>query len=233
MYKTVVVFLCAFVFLTELVMAQEKEDTFEVIYTIDSNFGNYPNISGTFPLSEKFDAYVYGFFYTNQFFFNENGNGPWVEAGLGLQYTANDNFSVIPTLGISNGSLLSAAATPLLADGLVPGFLLFYDRWGLSYSLFASHYTAIIRDNPASIDFLFWGTSLAKSINKTWSAGIMLEQVEIFELAPKTNYTEYLWLGPTITANFKEKYSITYSFGVDYGEIGYNQFYRLSASIPF
>jgi hypothetical protein len=103
----------------------------------DSFFGFYPTVAGAYRINDRFDATVYGIFWTTPSFGTGGGGGLWTEGGAGINVrTFGVKLNSVVSAGVHyehlgsnpSGNLASASVYkwlgPYVQATLAPGFAL-------------------------------------------------------------------------------------------------------------
>lgn len=202
----------------------------------DNAFGFYPAVFGNIGVADNSGATFYGIFWTNASYGSPAaGTDLWTEVGLGWSWNTLEGRLILnPSLGITNGKLLSGGAQGVIADGIVPGFTSFYLDNRFEVELFGAYYKALRREGPVTSDYALYWIYPGVRFSKTFSAGFHAESFQLTRTDAGDPSAQYTWVGVYVKAMIKETYSLRFSAGKNFTEnSGYApEYYKLNLVIP-
>ena len=202
----------------------------------DNAFGFYPAVFGNIGVTAHSGVTFYGIFWTNASFGSPAaGADLWTETGVGWNWSVlNNRLLLNPSLGVTNGKLLSGGAQGVIADGIVPGFTGFYLDDRFEVELFGAYYKALRREGPITSDYALYWIYPGVRFSKSFSAGFHAESFQLTRTDGGDPSTLYAWVGAYVKATVKETYSLRFSAGKNFTENSdyAPEYYKLNLVIP-
>lgn len=224
--------------------AAPPPQSYELILALnqDSFFGFYPTVAGSIRMTNNLHAAFYATVWTTpSFSFNKGGGGLWTEVGGGLKITLLSNtVSIIPQLGVLNGTLLSGSAEPLAFEGVVPNLTARYDGKWAEAELYFGYY--ISGRAPYANDFIhYWVNAGVKPLafrsspsSATLSVGVHFEHLRHQRNKGGAASDLYQWIGPYVQVGLPLGFAMRFSAGVDIApEVSKREFYKLNVTKSF
>jgi hypothetical protein len=211
----------------------------------DNFFGFSPTFAGTYTprKDSKVDLAFYGTLWTIPAF---NVGGPasganlWTEFGVGARFRlADDQLSIKPQLGITNGSLLSGAPTggsPNVLDGIVPSLTVNYASSRAEGEVYTGYYRAAREVGPVQLDFLHYWANAGVKFASIASAGVHVEHLRNSRTtavggAPSDTYR---WVGGYLQFSMPQSHAFArLTVGNNLLDGATGGFYRLSTGLTF
>lgn len=216
---------------------QEKASSMTLVLNQDNAFGFYPAIFGNFGVSEQSSATFYSLFWTNASFGSAaTVSDLWTEVGLGWSWNLLDGRWLInPTLGLTNGKLLSGGAQGVIGDGIVPGLTSFYLDDNFEVEVFAAYYKALRREGPVTSDYALYWIYPGVRFSKAFSAGFQAESFRLLRTDGGDPAVLYTWAGVYAKVTVKETWSLRFSGGLNFkeGSAYSREYYKLGLVAPF
>lgn len=246
MKKLILLITCTFVCLSEQVHAQNivstpEEDgkfSFNVGLNQDVFFGFYPTLAGSYAFNEKLDFSFYGILWTHPgFSAGSHGIGLWTEFGAGLNFSLmEDQLSINPQLGFTNGSLLSSYLTerPVLGDGIVPNLTAGLDTELFEGEFYGGYYLALRKIGAQTTDYLHYWINGGAKFGKIFSAGAHYEHLIQTRLTEAEGGDVYQWIGPYVQFALPNNCSVRFTGGPNLTASNEaRDFYKLSVGLSF
>lgn len=221
-----------------LVQAQDEvpSSSITLVFNQDNAFGFYPAVFGSVGVKPGSSATFYGIFWTNASFGSPaTVTDLWTEVGAGWSWSVLENRLLInPTLGITNGKLLSGGAQGVVGDGIVPGITAFYLDDRFEVELFGAYYKALRREGPVTSDYLLYWIYPGFRFSKVFSAGFQAESFQLTRTDGGDPATLYTWVGGYLKATVMERYSLRFSAGRNFTEDSdySREYYKMNLVIP-
>lgn len=185
----------------------------------DPVFGFYPTIFGTANISQGVDFAFYGTFYTADGLGSDLGVNLFTEFGVGATFSLADGALLLtPTVGITNGVLLSGASRPVVGDGIVPALAV---AWTASESFSATlggiYWKSLRSEGPRTQDYVEWYLVPLWKVGRVVSIGFRHEVLwnTVRSGGTSTTTTTYHWLGPALRFNASATTVLGFDCGVD------------------
>ena len=223
--------------------------TYRLAMNQDSFFGFYPTVNGAFRVNERWDATVYGIFWTTPSFGTGGGGGLWTEAGAGVNLrTFDGKLTFTPQLGILNGRLLSNGSFPMAFEGIVPNITSNVNTKRVEGEFYLGRYTAMRTGRvsgpggrliaaPNQNNFLHWWVNGGVKATQAVSMGLHYESLGSNPSGTLPSASVYKWFGPYVQANLSSNFSFRFSAGADVqsrpATDGTGSFYKLTATYTF
>jgi len=237
--KTHLIFLAlVLLFAPSLLSAQEEGPASSFTLTInqDAAFGFYPAVFGSVGVTPASSVTFYSIFWTNISYGSPfGGTDLWTEIGAGWSWSVLGNRLLInPSLGITNGKLLSGGTQGVIADGIVPGLTAFYLDDRFEVELFGAYYKALRREGPTTYDYALYWIYPGIRFSKAFSAGFQAESFRLTRIDDSDPVTLYIWAGAYLKATIKEKYALRFSAGKNLkdGSDYSPEYYKVNLVIP-
>lgn len=219
----------------------EPEDSrysFSVGLHQDVFFGFYPTLAGSYALDNNLDLSFYGIIWTHPgFSAGSHGIGLWTEFGAGLNFNLmEDQLSINPQIGITNGSLLSSYLTerPVMGDGIVPNLTAGLDTELFEGEFYGGYYLALRKIGPVTTDYLHYWINGGVKLGKVFSAGAHYEHLVQTRLTEGEGGDVYQWIGPYVQFALPNSCALRFSGGPDVvASEDARDFYKLSFSMNF
>lgn len=215
---------------------QEKPSSITLVINQDNAFGFYPAVFGSFGVTGQSSMTFYSLFWTNASFGSPaTVSDLWTEVGLGWSWSLLDGRWLInPTLGLTNGKLLSGGAQGVIGDGIVPGLTSFYLDDKFEVEIFGAYYRALRREGPVTADYALYWIYPGIRFSKVFSAGFQAESFRLLRTDAGEPAVLYTWVGAYAKATVKETWSLRFSAGLNFKEDSdYSpEYYKLSLVLP-
>lgn len=218
--------------------AQEEDPASSIILALnqDAAFGFYPAVFGSVGVTPASSVTFYSIFWTNASYGSPSTvTDLWTEVGAGWSWNVLQNRLLVnPTLGITNGKLLSGGTQGVIGDGIVPGLTAFYLDDRFEVELFGAYYKALRREGPVTNDYLLYWIYPGIRFSKVFSAGFQAESFQLTRADAGDPATLYTWVGGYLKATVKEKYALRFSAGKNLKEDSdYSpEYYKVNLVIP-
>ena len=210
--------------------------TFTLVLNQDAAFGFYPAVFGTVEVAPGSSATFYGIFWTNASFGSPSTvTDLWTEVGAGWSWSVLENRLILnPTLGITNGKLLSGGTQGIVGDGIVPGLTAFYLDDRFEVELFGAYYKSLRKAGPITSDYLLYWIYPGIRFSKVFSAGFQAEAFQLTRSVGADPATLYTWVGGYLKATVMGKYALRFSAGKNISEDSdySSEYYKLNLVIP-
>lgn len=224
--------------------------TYKIAMNQDSFFGFYPTVAGAYRINDRFDATVYGIFWTTPSFGTGGGGGLWTEGGAGINVrTFDGKLTFTPQLGILNGKLLSNGSAPMAFEGIVPNITSNLSTERFEGEFYMGRYTALrtgrvpgpnggpLVNAGNQNNFLHWWINSGVKLNSVVSAGVHYEHLGSNPSGNLASSSVYKWLGPYVQATLAPGFALRFTAGPDIqsrpASDPTGSFYKLSASYTF
>lgn len=226
-----------FSFFSEINAQQEPSSSLTLVINQDNAFGFYPAVFGNIGVNEQSGVTFYGIFWTNTSFGTPaTVTNLWTEVGVGWNWGALDGrWQINPSLGITNGRLLSGGAQGVVGDGIVPGLTSFYLSGRFEVELFGAYYKALRRKGPITADYALYWIYPGVRFSRSFSAGFQAESFRILRTDAGDPGALYTWVGAYVKATVKETWSLRFSAGLNFKkDSDYSpEYYKLNLVMPF
>ena len=218
---------------------EDPPEAFAIQLSQDNAFGFLPSATGSFPMGKDWSFTFYGNFWTNPFY-GTNTTGSidlWMETGIGAATVKNSGRWLInPSIGLTNGKLLSGGQNGVFGDGIVPNLFSFYkdNQWECEF--YAGYYKSLRGKNTSS-DFVLAWLMPGFCVNKNVSFGLHFEEFYLTRTAGGDAQNLYQMAGGYVKFTIAERYWLRFSGGKNFVKKengGYStSFYRMTVGIPF
>lgn len=232
-------FLALGVLLAPAVLRSQEEghpSSITLVFNQDNAFGFYPAVFGSVGVTAGASATFYGIFWTNAAFGSPaTVTDLWTEVGAGWSWSVLGNRLLLnPTLGITNGKLLSGGQQAVVGDGIVPGLTGFYLDDRFEVELFGAYYKALRREGPVTSDYALYWIYPGIRFSRVFSAGFHAESFQLTRTDGADPETLYTWVGGYLKATVKEKYALRFSAGKNLteGSDYAAEYYKMNLVIP-
>jgi hypothetical protein len=194
--------------------------SFTVGLNQDVFFGFYPTLAGSYSLNPATDFTFYGILWNTPSFSHvaPSGFGLWTEFGVGLNFNLLDNqLSINPQIGFTNGSLLSSAlqGRPVVGDGIVPNLTASLNTASLEGEFYGGYYGALRNIGEVQLDYLHYWLNGGVKIGPILSVGAHYEQLRNTKVTGGDASNVYQWIGPYAQIALPSGHSIRFSGGPD------------------
>lgn len=233
-----VFFVCAgAVFSQNSPKKERPPETFAVQFSQDNAFGFLPSATGSFPVSPDWSFTFYGNFWTNPFYGTASTGSIdlWMETGIGMATVRKQGRWLLnPSVGLTNGKLLSGGQDGVFGDGIVPNLFSFYKdrRWECEF--YAGYYKSL-RGRSHSSDFLLGWLMPGFFVKKNVSLGLHLEQFRLSRVSGGDAQNLYQMVGGYVKFTVAERYWLRFSGGQNFvkkSDGGYSKdFYRMTVGM--
>ncbi len=198
---------------------EESDFSFSVGLHQDVFFGFYPTLAGSYAIGEHTDLSFYGILWTNpNFSAGSHGIGLWTEFGLGVNFNAmNDQLSINPQIGITNGSLLSSYLTerPVFGDGIVPNLTANLNTDVFEAEFYGGYYLALREIGTVTTDYLHYWVNAGFKLGRVFSAGAYYEHLIQTRLTGAEGSDVYQWVGPYVQFALPNNCTVKFAGGPD------------------
>lgn len=219
----------------EVKAAEDKKFSFGVSLNVDKFFGFYPVFQGTAGISSGLDMTFYGILWAAG---TGRAWGNWTEFGVGLNFEPIKGLSVMPQLGVINGSLLSSTAEgpSILAEGLAPNLTIRLNQPSVEGEIYAGYYLPIADRAPrngSTRAYLHYWANAGYKISSFFSIGAHYEHlINSGGSAVPRPADVYQWVGPYIQFSVPNSSAFArFSSGVDFTDSG--SFFKLTTGFSF
>jgi hypothetical protein len=230
---------CSFSVFTAFAQAAKPEDekkfSFGLSLNSDKFFGFYPVFQGGANVSNGLDFTFYGILWSGG---TGAGWGNWTEFGVGLNLQPATGISIMPQIGILNGSLLSSTAQgpSLFAEGIVPNLTARMNLPSLEGEIYAGYYLPIANRAPVNGStrayLHYWG-NVGYKFGTLFSVGAHYEHlINSGGSAVREASNVYQWVGPYLQFTVPNSSAFArFSFGADLTDN--NSFFKLTVGVSF
>lgn len=224
--------------------APEKKFNMTVALNQDAFFGFYPTINASMSLTEKADLTFYSILWTTPSFGTGGGGGLWTEFGAGANFkVAKGALTINPSLGFTNGKLLSNGNYAVAFEGLVPSVTSNLSTKRFEGQFYLGYYAAIKKgkvrqsggeyiDAPLQNNFLHYWLNAGIKTNGPLSFGAHFEHLVSNPSVGKSS-DAYQWIGPYVQFSTPKGHGLRFTGGADVTsrtpDTEQNSFYKLSA----
>jgi len=188
-------------FAQEAKQEDSKKFSFGISLNSDKFFGFYPVFQGTANISTGVDFTFYGILWSGG---TGGAWGNWTEFGIGVNLEPVAGITVMPQIGVLNGSLLSSTAEgpSIFAEGIVPNLTARMNLPSVEGEIYAGYYLPIAdkapRNGSTRAYLHYWG-NVGYKFGSFFSLGAHYEHlINSGGSAVKQAADVYQWVGPYV-----------------------------------
>jgi len=222
-------------FAQEAKKEEAKKFSFGISLNSDKFFGFYPVFQGMANIGTGVDFTFYGILWSGG---TGGAWGNWTEFGVGVNLEPVAGITIMPQLGVLNGSLLSSTAEgpSLFAEGLVPNLTARMNLPSVEGEIYGGYYLPIANRAPArgsTRAYLHYWGNVGYKVSSFFSLGAHYEHlINSGGSAVREATNVYQWVGPYVQFSIPQNSAFArFSAGADLTDN--NSFFKLTVGVSF